>query len=332
MKRGQSGLSLVVGVKKPVGMSSHDVVNRCRRIFGEKRVGHTGTLDPLASGVLPILIGPATRLDAYMVGHDKEYLVGIRFGWETNTDDGEGQATRTAAAPPHLDDEEFAARYLESLVGTHEQVPPAYSAIKVNGQTAYKLARAGKDAALEARTIEVLSSRLSGISRDDAGNLVWSAEFSVSKGTYIRALARDIGRDLGSAAHVASLERTRAGRIRLEQCMSLETLENLRGQAALDPVRILGVRYAFGDAVAAKAANGGVLFAEDLELFEPLPAEQCDEQCACSTTICRSARPPEDGELVAVVVENRLRALYRFDSARALFKPDCIFSVPVVRQ
>ena len=90
MKRGESGLSLLVGVKKPSGMSSHDVVNRCRRIFEEKRVGHTGTLDPLATGVLPICVGPATRLDPYMVGHDKEYRVAVRFGFETATDDAEG--------------------------------------------------------------------------------------------------------------------------------------------------------------------------------------------------------------------------------------------------
>ena len=332
MKRGQSGLSLLIGVKKPVGMSSHDVVNRCRRIFGERRVGHTGTLDPLASGVLPILVGPATRLDAYMVGHEKEYLVDIRFGWETNTDDGEGEPTRMADVPPHLDDEEFACSYLASLVGAHEQVPPAYSAIKVNGQTAYKLARAGKGAELEARTIEVLASELHSINRDDAGNLVWTAAFCVSKGTYIRALARDIGRDLGSAAHVARLERTRAGRIPLEQCVSLDALEALRDQAALDPVRILGVRYAFGDMIAAKVANGGILFLEELDLFEPLSADSGDEQCACTTAICRSAEPPEDGELIAVVTENRLRALYRYDARRAAYKSDCVFSVPVSRQ
>ena len=97
MKRGESGLSLVVGVDKPSGMTSHDVVNRCRRIFGEKRVGHTGTLDPLASGVLPICIGPATRLGAYLTGHDKAYRATIAFGVGTDTDDCEGTVTRTGS-------------------------------------------------------------------------------------------------------------------------------------------------------------------------------------------------------------------------------------------
>lgn len=332
MKRGQSGLSLIVGVKKPVGMSSHDVVNRCRRIFGEKRVGHTGTLDPLASGVLPILVGPATRLDAYMVGHDKEYLVGIRFGWETNTDDEEGKIARTAAVPAYLEDEEYARRYLASLVGVHEQIPPAYSAIKVNGQTAYKLARAGKEAALEPRTIEIYASELQSVTRDEAGYLVWFVSFCVSKGTYIRSLARDIGRDLGSAAHVARLERTRAGRIGVEQCVSLETLENLHEQAALDPVSVLGMRYAFGDSIAEKVANGRILPLESLDLFEALSKDSTDEQCACSTTICRSALPPENDEIIAVVVENRLRALYRYDSSNTFYKPDCVFSVSVARR
>ena len=98
MKRGESGLSLVVGVDKPSGMTSHDVVNRCRRIFGEKRVGHTGTLDPLASGVLPICIGPATRLGAYLTGHDKAYRATIAFGVGTDTDDCEGTVTRTGSS------------------------------------------------------------------------------------------------------------------------------------------------------------------------------------------------------------------------------------------
>ena len=331
MKRGQSGKSLIIGVNKPLGLTSHDVVNRCRKIFGERRVGHTGTLDPLATGVLPVCIGPATRLDAYLVGHDKEYLVGIRFGWETTTDDAEGEATIHAEVPPHLEDEGYAQSFIASLVGEHQQIPPAYSAIKINGQTAYKLARSGKEAEIEPRTIMVHASELRGIERDDDGNLTWHVAFTVSKGTYIRSLARDIGRGLHCAAHVATLKRTRAGRISLDSCVSLDTLEHLKDDAALDPVRVLGVRYAFADDIAAKVANGGLLFAEDLTLYKPLSAEPDDDMCACSTSICKSNEAPTDGELIAVVVGNRMRALYFFDERRNCYKPNCIFSIPISR-
>ena len=115
MKRGSSGLSLIVGVNKPVGMSSHDVVNRARRIFGERRCGHTGTLDPLASGVLPICIGPATRLDQFMTEHDKRYRVSIGFGFETTTDDAAGQRTVEGSVPSYLYDEQFARERVASL-------------------------------------------------------------------------------------------------------------------------------------------------------------------------------------------------------------------------
>ena len=117
MKRGESGLSLVVGVDKPSGMTSHDVVNRCRRIFGEKRVGHTGTLDPLASGVLPICIGPATRLGAYLTGHDKAYRATIAFGVGTDTDDCEGTVTRTGQAPVEAGDRSFAEQMVAQMLG-----------------------------------------------------------------------------------------------------------------------------------------------------------------------------------------------------------------------
>ena len=124
MKRGESGLSLVVGVDKPCGMSSHDVVSRCRRIFGEKRVGHAGTLDPQASGVLIVCVGPATRLDKYLVGHDKTYLVDVAFGAATETDDREGAVIEQADVPAVVFDRVFAASYVKTLSGKIMQVPP----------------------------------------------------------------------------------------------------------------------------------------------------------------------------------------------------------------
>ncbi|MBQ3106575.1 MAG: tRNA pseudouridine(55) synthase TruB, partial [Eggerthellaceae bacterium] len=160
MKRGSSGLSLVVAVDKPSGMSSHDVVNRCRRIFGEKRVGHTGTLDPLASGVLPICVGPAARLDAYMTNHDKRYVVQVVFGASTDTDDCMGSVLNTGSVPSRLYSEEFATDFVAGLVGKHRQLPPVYSAIKVNGEKACDAARKGRIIDLTPREIEVYDARL----------------------------------------------------------------------------------------------------------------------------------------------------------------------------
>ena len=166
MKRGQSGISCLVGVDKPRGMSSHDVVNACRRIFGERRVGHTGTLDPLATGALCICVGPATRLDAYMTNHDKTYDVRIAFGVATDTDDAEGEPIRTAPVPERVCDRAFAQEHVAGLVGKHKQLPPAYSAIKRGGVKAYEAARAGNVVQLEPRDIEIYEATLLGLETD----------------------------------------------------------------------------------------------------------------------------------------------------------------------
>ncbi|WP_278853949.1 tRNA pseudouridine(55) synthase TruB, partial [Gordonibacter pamelaeae] len=185
MKRGDSGLSLVVGVNKPVGMSSHDVVNRCRRIFGERRVGHTGTLDPMATGVLPICVGPATRLDAYLVGHNKHYRVRIAFGAATTTDDAEGEIVRTGDVPARVLDPAFAASFAKGLAGARKQLPPAYSAIKVNGRKACDAARQGTIIDLAPRDIVVHDARLVAVHEAGDGCELpsWDVEFHVSKGT-----------------------------------------------------------------------------------------------------------------------------------------------------
>ena len=131
-KRGSSGLSLLLAIDKPKGMTSHDVVNRVRRVFGEKRVGHMGTLDPLASGVLCVAVGPATRLDAFMSGHNKTYVMDIAFGCATTTDDAEGEVISRGEAPSDLLNEQIAREVVASLVGKGKQLPPVYSAVKVD--------------------------------------------------------------------------------------------------------------------------------------------------------------------------------------------------------
>lgn len=332
MKRGESGLSLLVAVDKPRGMSSHDVVNRVRRIFGEKRVGHTGTLDPLATGVLPVCVGPAAKLDRFMTAHDKRYLVTVSFGYETDTDDSKGVTTVKGDIPTELRDEDTARSLVEGLIGEHDQVPPAYSAVKVDGKRAYQLARSGISQQLEPRRIEVYEATLVSIEDDpETGCLLWTVDFSVSKGTYIRSLARDMGRAFKCPAHVSGLRRVKAGNISIEDCTSLETLENLGTEAIIDPVAAVGLRFAFADDFAKGVQNGSALPEGFAQLYEPPMMRAEDRYCACTGTLVESGQAPAHGELFCVVVENRLKAIYAYDAEKGLFKPECVFSVGVSR-
>ena len=344
MKRGATDLCLVVGVDKPRGMSSHDVVNRVRRIFQERRVGHTGTLDPMAEGVLPVCVGPATRLDPYLTGHDKTYIVRIAFGMSMTTDDAEGEVLHRGAVPVEIEDRAFAELFVAGQVGKRKQLPPAYSAIKVNGKKAYEAARQGTIIDLAPRDIEVLEARLVEMGRGYAlpgssdGEAPWcdlpwwDVEFRVSKGTYIRSLARDAGISLGCPAHVAALKRTRSGSLGIEECVSLETLEREREDAALDPVRLLGYRFAFAEGdLASRVANGAQLRAGDLPLFTRRRSTAAAELCACTAGVRESCEPPVDGEIVSVIAGNRLVALYRFDGTRSVWKVACVFQKGISR-
>ncbi|ACV21980.1 tRNA pseudouridine synthase B [Slackia heliotrinireducens] len=330
MKRGESGLSLVVGVDKPKGMSSHDVVNRCRRIFGERRVGHTGTLDPLATGALAVCIGPATRLDAYFVNHDKVYDVRIAFGTATDTDDRCGQVIRTAEVPPELSDETQARAFLFTCLGKQLQTPPQYSAIKRDGKRAYEAARAGNVVELDAREITVYAADLLQTGRTEDGVLFWDVRFGVSKGTYIRSLARDIGVRLGTAAHVSELRRIEAGGLHVDQCVTLEELEAAGPKAAIDPVRLLGFRTAFlNERQQADVANGKRLPAKTLQLFEAPRNDQGD--CCMTAHAKRSSAPLADGETISMVAGNTLVALYSAQVNRGMVSPCCVFAQGVYR-
>ncbi|MBC7841084.1 MAG: tRNA pseudouridine(55) synthase TruB [Gemmatimonadaceae bacterium] len=187
---------------KPAGISSHDAVLMARRALGEKRIGHAGTLDPFATGLLVLLTGRATRLLPYIPGEPKVYEATIKFGSETDTEDLLGIVTREAAPPS-----EMAVRSaLPQLTGRIDQVPPAYSAKRVDGQRAYEAARAGVALELKPVTIAVHAWEMLAW-RDDACDV----RITCGGGTYIRSLARDLGRLVGSAAHVSALRRTRAG-------------------------------------------------------------------------------------------------------------------------
>ncbi|MDZ4166820.1 MAG: tRNA pseudouridine(55) synthase TruB, partial [Coriobacteriia bacterium] len=207
-RRGATALAGVLLVDKPGGPTSHDVVATIRRATGERRIGHAGTLDPMATGLLLVLVGRATRLERYLSGHDKSYDARIVFGAATDTLDADGEVTETRPVDDTLFDLTRAAGVLASFVGPALQMPPAYSAIKRGGVAAHRLARAGKEPELQPRDIVVHEATLSAVHPDEHA---WDVSFSVSKGTYIRSLARDVGLAAGTVAHLGALRRTAVG-------------------------------------------------------------------------------------------------------------------------
>ena len=329
-KRGESGLCFVMGVDKPSGMTSHDVVNRVRRIFGERRVGHTGTLDPLASGAMALCVGAATRLDAHMVLHDKTYQIRVTFGSATDTDDSEGEVIRRASVPEEAYDPQWAGVRTAFLIGKQSQVPPLYSAIKKNGVKAYEAARQGKDFDLPAREIEIYDAQFKSL-QIEQGGLSWDLQLSVSKGTYIRSIARDLGESLGSAAHVSALRRISSGNLDITDCVTLEQLEQRGLSCALDPVYLLGYPMAFLTDDQQRAVLCGQKLSARALTFYQAPRRVDEADCGPR----RGARPLcsdlQDGQMVSLVYGNTLQALYTYQQQRTGLVPACVFSQGVLR-
>jgi tRNA pseudouridine55 synthase len=213
----------LVIVDKPGGMTSHDVVARIRRLAGTRRVGHAGTLDPMATGVLVVGVEKATRLLGYLALTEKQYDATIRLGQSTSTDDAEGEITFAASAKDVS--AETLATAVTSLTGEIAQVPPAVSAIKVDGQRAYRLTRAGSAPELKPRPVTVYEFTITAIRPAADGDLLdVDATVRCSSGTYIRALARDLGTQFGTGGHLTRLRRTRVGGYGLEAAKTLEQL------------------------------------------------------------------------------------------------------------
>jgi tRNA pseudouridine55 synthase len=209
-------------IDKPAGMTSHDVVGILRRITGERSIGHLGTLDPMATGVLPLLLGKFTRLAQYFSSAEKSYTGTIRFGFATDTYDAEGQPTGPDLTPDlTLDQVRAAAAHFH---GEIEQMPPAYSAKKIAGTPAYKLAREGKPVELKAVTINIHSFEIVSLTGAEAG-----FNMTISAGGYVRAVAHQLGQDFGCGAHLSSLRRTQAGVFTLGEAHSLDELQSLAG-------------------------------------------------------------------------------------------------------
>ncbi len=230
------GPGLVV-VDKPPGMTSHDVVGRCRRIFSTRRVGHAGTLDPMATGVLVIGVERATKILGLLTAATKSYTATIRLGQTTSTDDAEGELVSGASAQ-RLSRPEIEAA-VAALRGDIEQVPSAVSAIKVGGKRAYRLAREGHTVELKARPVRIDRFEVLDIRPHD-GLVDVDVEVDCSSGTYIRALARDVGATLAVGGHLTALRRTRVGRFGLDQASALDDLaERPRLSYSLDEACLL---------------------------------------------------------------------------------------------
>ena len=224
---------------KPYDLTSTSAVTRVRRAFNAQKAGHAGTLDPLATGILPIALGEATKTVPFLVDADKAYRFTIQWGRNTTTLDREGETTGTSDLRPTRDEVEAV---LSEFVGEVDQIPPNYSAIKVDGERAYDLARAGEDFELKARSVTIHSARVSDAPDTDHIEI----EIECGKGTYVRAVVRDLAARLGTCGHVDQLRRTRVGRFTEDAAISLETLENLSYEARLSEA-LLPVETALDD-------------------------------------------------------------------------------------
>ena len=212
----------IILINKPKGCTSHDVVNKIKHVFNEK-VGHTGTLDPNATGLLPILIGKGTKLSYYLINHDKEYEVVLKLGEKTDTADSEGQVIEKREVKDTMLDENNVIDSLKHFIGKQEQVPPMYSAIKIKGKKLYEYARKNIKVEVEPRQIEIYSIELSDINKTEQ---TISFKVKCSKGTYIRSLCEDIAEKLGTVGYMKELNRTQVGIFNITDSINLDELED----------------------------------------------------------------------------------------------------------
>lgn len=209
-------------VNKEKGYTSHDVVGKLRKILGIKQIGHTGTLDPNATGVLPILIGKATKASQYLIEHDKKYIATLKLGERTNTLDGEGEIVEKQTIEESLLDKNKIDAVLQTFLGKQEQIPPMYSAIKIKGKKLYEYAKQGKEIIREPRSIEIYEIKLKKVNKEKKEMIF---EVHCSKGTYIRVLCEDIAQKIGTIGYMKELERTEVTPFTIKQALTLQQIE-----------------------------------------------------------------------------------------------------------
>ena len=274
MARKRKGLAVSgwIALDKPYDLGSTQAVSRVRRLYEAQKAGHAGTLDPLATGVLPIALGEATKTVPFLMDADKGYRFVVEWGATTTTQDREGEIVERSDVRPTP---EAVAEALKSFVGDIQQVPPAYSAIKVDGERSYDLAREGREVELKARTVVIHSAAVSAV--PDADHI--EIEISCGKGTYVRSIVRDLAVMLGACAHVSALRRTRVGPFTDNEAICLENLEKLihkgAGSEALLPVEtalddIPALAVTTEDAFRLKQGRSIVLLPRQVETLRPL--------------------------------------------------------------
>lgn len=239
----------IVIINKEKKYTSHDVVAKVKKILNEKKVGHTGTLDPNATGVLPILLGQGTKLSKYLINHDKIYNVTLKLGEKTETADIEGKVIETKQVTKDMIKKENVEKILKSFIGNKQQIPPMYSAIKVNGKKLYEYARKGQTVEIKPRKIEIYDIKL--LSIEESNDICTNANKNVgvallsdqkiqikfqvhcSKGTYIRSLCEDIAQKIGTVGYMKDLQRIKVGEFSIEQSITLTQLERIRENAVI---------------------------------------------------------------------------------------------------
>ena len=231
----------IILINKEKGCTSHDVVNKVKHIFNQK-VGHTGTLDPNATGLLPILIGKGTKLSYYLINHDKEYEVTLKLGERTDTADSEGKVIEKQDVNAEMLSEEKISKTLNLFIGKQEQIPPMYSAIKVNGKKLYEYARRNIEVDLKPRKIEIYDIELNKIDKSEQ-----QICFTVhcSKGTYIRSLCEDIAKSLGTIGYMKGLNRTKVGIFDIKDSISIEELEDNKNDETYVKKHIISIEELF---------------------------------------------------------------------------------------
>jgi tRNA pseudouridine55 synthase len=293
----------VVVIDKPAGLTSHDVVNRVRRILGQRAVGHLGTLDPSATGVLPVVLGNLTRLAQFYAHSEKTYEGVIRFGFATDTYDADGEPT-TPLREVHIDCDEVRALAAQ-FRGTIEQMPPPFSAKKIAGVPAYKLARKKQEVVLQSVQVEIKEFEILQATADQA-----SFRARVASGTYIRSVAHEMGQRLGCGAHLASLRRTAAAEFTIEDSHSLEAL-----QAAMQQ----GI---------AESSLAESMFVHPRKLVPQLPSVTANDESAALIRCGRAVNLPEMSRAPQVKVFYGQRDLIAIATriAGTLFHPSIVFS------
>jgi len=296
------GINGLLNVNKPPGCTSFSIVARVRRLSGERRVGHAGTLDPAASGVLPICLGQATRVAEYLLEYPKEYVAGIELGISTDTYDGEGRVTGKGTL--HNISLAMVEDVLQSFEGTIDQVPPAFSAVKVLGKKSYALARAGHEVILQPRRVHIYNIH---VMSSDLPYL--KLKVSCSKGTYIRSLANDLGERLGCHAYLKDLVRVSYGPFKIEDAVTPDQLQRAASEDLIDRLLYpLDCVLTGGDRVYLDESQAGSV---EKGLDVPLEMQSPYSKDYCS----------------AYTADGRLLAVMKFVKENGLWHPEKVFSL-----